>query len=108
MQVTGQQLSEELLELLPDYELAWSQHDDGDAIGDEAGGGGGGGAEGNGSTAAAAAAGGGGGGYSSGFSAFYRTASTMQLSVEYGDLMYKIRDLEVRGSDGGGWCAWWA
>lgn len=27
MQVTGQQLSEELLELLPDYSLAWSQHE---------------------------------------------------------------------------------
>jgi hypothetical protein len=93
MQVTGRQLSEELLELMPDYELAWSQHDSGDA------GGGGGAADSDaragGGGSLAAGGDGGGGGIDPGFSAFYRTASTARLSARYGDLMYRMKDLEV-------------
>jgi hypothetical protein len=121
MQVTGRQLSEELLELLPDYELAWTQHTDdalpGTAVGQQqlagspksggpsagAGNGSGGGAAASwgGATAGgvgvgAAAAGAGEGGSVCGFVAYYRTASTQRLNRQYGDLMYRMRDLEVR------------
>lgn len=116
MQVTGQQLSEELLELLPDYELAWTQHDDisgaaatgvngqggypsgtgsqlggaGTAVGAAVG-------EAAAATEAASAV------SSNGFSAFYRTDSTSRLSKEFGDLMYKMRDLEVRWAVASSW-----
>lgn len=63
MQVTGEQLSEELRELLPDFELAFEgggHHDD-----------------------------------SGGFSAYYYTERTRQLNTQFGDMLYKIQDLEV-------------
>jgi hypothetical protein len=74
MRVTGRCLAEELLELLPDYELAWT---DQEPAGDE--------------RAEGALPGGGG----CGFSAYYRTASTAALSGRYGDLLHRLRDLEV-------------
>jgi hypothetical protein len=92
MQVTGRQLSEELLELLPDYELMWGQHDVVSADGTAAIG-----ADGNQQQQGqgGAAGGGVGGGGGSGFTAFYKTRSCTRLSSEFGDLMYKMRDLEV-------------
>ncbi|KIY99038.1 DNA mismatch repair protein MSH5 [Monoraphidium neglectum] len=91
MQVTGRQLSEELLELLPDYELMWGQHDVVSADGTAAIG-----ADGNQQQQGqrGAAGGGVGGGGGSGFTAFYKTRSCTRLSSEFGDLMYKMRDLE--------------
>jgi hypothetical protein len=110
MQVTGRQLSEELLDLLPDYKLAWTQQGTGGAgaltqpVPAESGapsasrapaasgapGGSSWGGGGNGHGASDEGAGGGGG-----FVAYYRTASTQRLSRQYGDLMYRMRDLEV-------------
>jgi hypothetical protein len=69
MQVTGAQLSPELLELLPDYQLAFSG-DQGTmpaGVGDPGG----------------------------GYSAFYYAQCTQQLNQQYGDILYKIQDLEV-------------
>jgi hypothetical protein len=71
MQVTGAQLSPELLELLPDYQLAFSG-DQGTmpaGVGDPAG----------------------------GYSAFYYAQCTQQLNQQYGDILYKVQDLEVGG-----------
>ncbi|KAF6252313.1 muts domain V-domain-containing protein [Scenedesmus sp. NREL 46B-D3] len=76
MCVTGGRLAEELLELLPDYNLAF--------MGDE------------GPAAAAAAAGAdlGGGLAGDGSCAYYYCECTQQLNSQYGDLQHKIQDLE--------------
>lgn len=103
MQVTGGQLSEELLDLLPDYELAWTHEGVGNSGGPDhasnpdaaqlpapsAGG------------SAAHSGGvpiGGGRGGVEGFCAYYHTKSTSRLSGRYGDLLFKVRDMEVRQS----------
>ncbi|WIA22147.1 hypothetical protein OEZ85_004483 [Tetradesmus obliquus] len=76
MCVTGGRLAEELLELLPDYDLAF--------MGDE------------GPAAAAAAAGADMGGQAGdGSCAYYYCECTQQLNSQYGDLQQKIQDLET-------------
>ena len=68
MQLTGEQLSPELQELLPDYELAFAGH------GEQAG-----------PT----------GDHDNTFAAYYYTNSTQQLNQQFGDMLYKIQDLEA-------------
>jgi hypothetical protein len=61
MQVSGQQLGQDVLECLPDYQLAFDGHCE------------------------------------DGYSAYYQSKCTSQLNHRFGDMMYKIQDLEVRG-----------
>jgi hypothetical protein len=68
MQLTGEQLSAELHELLPDYELAFAGH--GETAGpteDQV----------------------------NTFAAYYYTNCTQQLNQQFGDMLYKIQDLEA-------------
>ena len=85
--VSGGRLSEELLELLPDYSLAF-MGEDGPA-----------GAAGD--AAAAGAAEGSSGVELDRSCAYYTCDTTQQLNTHYGDLQHKIQDLEVRGQQGG-------
>lgn len=61
MQVSGQQLGQDVLECLPDYQLAFDGHCE------------------------------------DGYSAYYQSECTSQLNHRFGDMMYKIQDLEVGG-----------
>jgi hypothetical protein len=87
--VSGGKLAEELLELLPDYSLAF-MGEDGPA-----------GAATDGSTvtaaAAAAAAQECAGVELDRGCAYYTCDGTQQLDAQFGDLQHKIQDLEVRG-----------
>lgn len=106
-------LPEELLECLPDFQLAWAGREGDHDAGGGGDGGGVGGAGGDaeeesgfegaavttGGAAAddgAAAAGGGAAPASLG-AAYYRTASTAALGRRFGDLLYRLRDMEVTG-----------
>ncbi|KAG2497286.1 hypothetical protein HYH03_004869 [Edaphochlamys debaryana] len=80
LKVQGAQLTADLLDALPDYELAF----EGAAGPEEAEPGA---AEGAGSVGAA-------GGQGAGWAAYYRTQSTLDLNARFGDLRYKIQDLE--------------
>lgn len=59
MQVSGQQLGQDVLDCLPDYELAFDGHCE------------------------------------DGYSAYYQCKCTSELNHRFGDMMYKIQDLEV-------------
>jgi hypothetical protein len=107
LQVSGGKLSEELLELLPDYAPAFGD-------GGGGGGAGGGGApSANPATAAAAAAAASAAtaapsaaaAAAAGDAHYYSTSATRSLSRRYGDLLYKVADLEVSVVCGGLCCA---
>ncbi|KXZ51109.1 hypothetical protein GPECTOR_14g90 [Gonium pectorale] len=81
MRVQGQQLTADLLDALPDYELAF----EGAAGPEEVGNCG----------AAAGAYGGEAGASGGGWAAYYRTDATRELNARFGDMQYKIQDLEA-------------
>lgn len=91
----------DLLDALPDFELAFTGSEAA-ASAASAGAGVGGAAGGSGD-----GAGGGGDGSGSGWAAYYHTQATRDLNARFGDLLYKIQDLEVwarawrRGCGGG-------
>ncbi|GLC72308.1 MutS protein msh5 [Pleodorina starrii] len=102
MRVQGQQLTADVLDALSDYELAFEgvvgpEEEGGSWAASELGGGGsaggGGGSVTHGSVAAASTSTS--TGNNANWAAYYRTQATNDLNARFGDLQYRIRDLEA-------------